>query len=263
MSGKLAVILFLLLRILTVSAQDRIIQSNRDTIRCFIREIGDDEVKYSMEGYRSDLIFGIDKDKVSEIIFADGKSLKFRESMKDPSYYAIQRKNALKINFFSPLNDVTSFSFERSLGVARSIEAGIGIIGVGFEDEINDYRDPKGIYLRCGYKFIKSPDFYLKGMHYAHILKGGYFKPEIAFSTYSYKEEITNNSISNTMCAFLLNFGKQWILDDRFLVDWYVGVGYALGNNHTDDGTHFAFTGGTNDSHMAFSTGLLIGILIK
>lgn len=74
MSGKLAVILFLLLRILTVSAQDRIIQSDRDTIRCFIREIGDDEVKYSMEGYRSDLIFGIDKDKVSEIIFADGKS---------------------------------------------------------------------------------------------------------------------------------------------------------------------------------------------
>jgi hypothetical protein len=263
MSGKLAIMLFLLLGVLTVSAQDKIIQSDKDTIRCFIREIGDDEIKYSMEGYRSDLIFGIDKNRVSEIIFADGKSMKIRDSMKDPSYYANQRKNALKINFLSPLNDVTAFSYERSLGVARSIEAGIGIIGIGFEDGINDYQDPQGVYLRCGYKFIRSPDFYLKGMHYAHILKGGYIKPEIAFSTYSYKEEITNKSISNKMCAFLLNFGKQWVFDDRFLVDWYAGIGYGFGNNQSEDGTHFAFIGATSDSPIAFSTGLLIGILIR
>lgn len=262
MSRILVSILFLLLGILAASSQDRIIQSNKDTLRCFIREVGDDEVKYSLEGYRSDLVFGIDRNKVSEIIFADGKSMKFQESMKDPSYYTNQRKNAIKINFLSPMNDVTAFSYERSLGVARSIEAGFGIIGLGFEDGINEYQDPRGIFLRCGYKFIRSPDFYLKGMHYAHILKGGYIKPEIAFSTYSYIDEGAKKN-TNTMCAFLLNFGKQWVFDDRFLVDWYFGFGYGFGNNSPDDEIHFAFTGATSGSPMVFSSGLLIGILIR
>jgi hypothetical protein len=183
--------------------------------------------------------------------------------MKDPGYYEDQRKNALKINFLAPLNDVLAFSFERSLGVARSIEFGLGIIGLGFDGGINDYSNPRGVYLRGGYKFIRSPDFYLKGMHYAHILKGGYVKPELALSIYSYSEEGTNQTISNTMGALLINFGKQWILDDRFLVDWYVGIGYGFGNNKSEYETHFAFTGATADSPLVFSSGLLIGILIK
>lgn len=263
MAKKTLIFTFLLFTVLSVTAQDRIIKIGNDTLRCFIREVGDEEVKYSLEGYRSDLVFGIDKNKISEIIFADGKSLKFTDSMKDPAYYANQRKNALKVNFLAPVNDVMAFGYERSLGVARSLEFGLGIIGLGFDGGVNDYSNPRGIYLRSGYKFIRSPDFYLKGMHYAHILKGGYVKPEIALSIYSYSEEPANKTISNTMCAIMLDFGKQWVMDDRFLVDWYVGMGYGFGNNKSEYETHFAFTGATSGSPLVFSTGLLIGILIK
>jgi hypothetical protein len=181
--------------------------------------------------------------------------------MHDPSYYENQRKNALKINFLSPLFGSTGFSFERSLGVARSIEGDLGIIGLGFN---NIYNNPKGIYLKCGYKFIKGPDYYLKGMHYAHILKGAYIKPEIAFSSYFYtQEDNANSTVHNTLFAFLIDFGKQWVFDDRFLVDIFCGLGYGFGNSNNQDYFHFAFSGPANDTHFAFTSGLMIGILIK
>lgn len=181
MIKKNIAIILLILNTVSLCAQDKIVSLGKDTIKCFIHEIGDTEIKYSMEGYRADLLFGIDKNKIKDVIFADGRTLHFKDSMHDPSYYENQRKNALKINFLSPLFGSTGFSFERSLGVARSIEGDLGIIGLGFN---NIYNNPKGIYLKCGYKFIKGPDYYLKGMHYAHILKGAYIKPEIAFSSY-------------------------------------------------------------------------------
>src|ERR1035437_8916573 len=156
-------------------AQDRIIKITNDTIKCQVKEIGDDEVKYTQKDFRGDLIFGIDKNKVSKILFSDGKELTFKDSMYDPAHYEKQHKNALKVGFLSPLFGATSFTFEHSLKPGSSIEATLGIIGLG--DNING-DSSSGLYLKFGYKFIKSPDFYLKGARYAHILKGTSIRPE-------------------------------------------------------------------------------------
>jgi hypothetical protein len=64
MTGKILIFSFLIFTFLSVSAQDKIIKTGKDTIRCVIREVGDEEIRYSMDGYRSDLVFGIDKNKV-------------------------------------------------------------------------------------------------------------------------------------------------------------------------------------------------------
>jgi hypothetical protein len=262
MIKKTVAVLMICLCAFSSVAQDRIIHMGKDTIRCVIREIGDTEIKYNKEGFKPDLIFGIDKNQVSEIIFADGRKIKFKDSMHDPVFYANQRKNAIKFGFLSPLFNATSFSYERSLGIAHSIEGTIGIIGLGY----NDYSsvDAKGAYLKIGYKLIKSPDFYLKGMHYAHILKGGYIKPEINLSAYHYQSgDIAYTTYHNTMFAFLLNFGKQWILEDSFLVDLFGGIGYGFGKNEGGDGMHYAFVGSEEGNPFAFSAGLKIGFLIK
>ena len=263
MTKRLTALLFFSLSTFSLVAQDKIIRSGKDTIRCQIHEIGDTEVKYSKEGYKSDLLFGIEKNKVEEIIFADGRKMKFADSIQDPSSYQGQRKNAIKFGFLSPLLDATSFSYERSLGVARSIEGSVGFVGLGYHNL--SYDNAKGLYLKFGYKLIKSPDFYLKGMHYSHILKGSYIKPEVSFSSYTYKRGDNNvyTNIHNTMFAFLINIGKQWILDDCFLVDVYAGIGYGFGNNEGDDGMHYAFVGGNNGFPLAFSSGLKIGFLTK
>ena len=264
-------ILLLIFNTLTITGftQDLIIKTTKDTIKCQVKEIGDDEIKYTQKAFRGDLLFGIDKNRVDRIIFNDGKELSIKNSMNDPAQYQAQHKNALKIGFLSPLFGATSFSFEHSLRPGSSIEGTLGIIGLG--TDITDYSSG-GLYLKFGYKFIKSPDFYLKGMRYAHILKGAYIRPEISFATYGVKKsrlyDYNGNLVgsgtsdgSNTMFGLMLNFGKQWVLQDRFLIDWFAGLGYGFGHNETDDSFHFAFLGGVSGSPFAMTSGLRIGVL--
>lgn len=270
MRSKLKITLFLFLVATVLYAQekpdDKLVKRDGDTIVCKIREIGDDEIKYVLDDFRSDVVFGIDKNKVESILFSDGRELKLSDSMFGKGNYDQQRRNAFKMNFFSPLTGATSFSYERSLQPGRSLEAGLGIIGLG--KELDGYK-ASGVFLNAGYKFIKSPDFYIKGMKYAHILKGSYFKPELALSVYRYSNDtyIGSNVVSDpdtdvAMFAFILNVGKQWIIGNSFLVDWYVGAGYAFGKNDEDDSArHFAFTGGTSNTPLVLNAGFRVGLL--
>jgi len=250
-------------------AQDRIIKATKDTIQCQVKEIGDDEIKYTQKDFRGDLIFGIDKNKVTKVIFSDGKELTFSDSMYGSAEYAKQKKNALKFGFLSPLFGATSFAFEHSLKPGSSIEATLGIIGLGSDIVGNR---PSGIYLKFGYKFIKTPDYYNKGTRFDHILKGAYIKPEIAFSSYSSESLLTSDQIKvslgvpiprreNTMFAVMLNTGKQWVVKDKFVFDWFVGVGYGFGSSNSGDAMHYAFLGGTSGAAFAITSGIKIGVL--
>jgi len=270
MRSKIKFTLFLLLFSTVLFAQskfsDKLIQRNGEVINCEIREVGDDEIKYALPDFRSDMIFGIDKNKVVSIVFSDGRELKVSDSMFGKDNYKQQRKNAIKFNFFSPLTGATAFSYEHSLQPGRSIEAGLGIIGLG--QKLDGYK-ASGIYLNAGYKFIKDPDFYMKGMRYAHILKGTYFKPELALSIYKYSNTtyMGSNTVSDpntnvAMMALILNVGKQWVISDRFLIDWYVGAGYGFGqNDESDNARHFAFVGGTSETPLVLNSGFRIGFL--
>jgi len=268
---KFTYLFFLLSTCLSMTgfAQDLIIKITKDTIVCQIKEIGDDEVKYTRKDFRGDILFGIDKNKVSKIIFSDGKELTIKDSMYDPAQYKNQHKNALKVGFLSPLFGATSFSFEHSLRPGNSVEATLGIIGLG--TDMND-NSSTGAYVKLGYKFIKSPDFYLKGMQYSHILKGAYIKPEVSLATYRSEEYLaiyyydspiagSNSKVTTTMFAIMLNFGKQWVYQDRFLIDWFTGIGYGFGTSNDDNPFHYAFLGGSNGSSFAITSGLRIGIL--
>lgn len=269
MKNKLRFTAFLFLLSTLIFAQgkygDRLVQRNGKVIVCQVREIGDDEIKYVMEGYRDDLVFGIDKNKVTTIIFADGRQIELSDSMYGAENYAGQNKNALKFYFFSPLFGASTFGYERSLSPGRSIELALGIIGLGTEN--TTFKESDGFHFNIGYKFIKDPDFYVKGMRYAHILKGSYFKPELAFSSYNYIDkgflyynEQTALKGDVLMGAFILNVGKQWVYSDRFLIDWFVGAGYGFGDN-SGNTYHYGFSGGNKDFPMVFKGGFKVGLL--
>lgn len=251
----------------SISAQDIIIKKDNDTIRCKIKEIGLDDIKYTLPEYSQDVTFAVDKDNVSKIIFENGKEMSFQKEINNPDNYKDNKKNALKINFLSPLYGSTSFSYERSLRPRRSVEGTLGIIGLG-TDPNNE--NPAGAYVKFGYKLIKDPDFYLRGMRYAHILKGAYFKPEIGFAVFArddynwnyYSGQSPTNTRETVISGVLqIVLGKQWIVDNAFLIDFYTGLGYGIS---TSDNTtfHYAYSI-ANNVPLSFSGGLKIGFLFK
>jgi hypothetical protein len=263
-----AILAFSLFLSQAILAQDIILKKDTNMIKCKIKEIGLDDIKYTLPEYSQDVTFAIDKDNVAKIIFENGKEMSFQKEMNNPDNYTDNKKNALKINFLSPLYGSTSFSYERSLRPSRSIEGTLGIIGLGTD---NWDENPGGVFVKFGYKFIKDPDFYLRGMRYAHILKGAYFKPEFGFASFGrddyswdyYSGQSPSNKRETVTSAVLqIVMGKQWIVDNAFLIDFYAGLGYGFS---TSDNTnyHYAYSIADSSVPISFSSGLKIGFLFK
>lgn len=251
-------------------SQDQLHKKNNEIINCKVKEIGMDEIKYSLPDYPPDLLFAIDKDNVSKVIFENGKEMTFQKEMSNPANYLDNRRNALKVDFLSPLTGNLTFAYERSIKPGRSFEAGLGIVGLGVDV---DDRNAAGVFFKFGAKFIKSPDFYLRGMRYAHILKGAYVKPELTLGYYAYdqtqwdyyyyysnpttvRKDVVNGAI-------LLNVGKQWVFDNSFLVDFFFGIGYGFDSSGEEEVYHYSFIMASEEVPISFSAGLKMGWLFK
>lgn len=257
---------FLLLSVLAISAvaQDRIIKKSGTIIEGKVSEIAADEVKY----YYPDnpkLIFGIDKVLVEKIEFGTGEVIVVEgNTFKNPEYYIGQNKRALKLNFTSPFTGSTELVYEQNIKPGRSWETALGIIGLGFDPQENN---PRGVFGKFAYKFIKDPDFYMQRMHYAHILKGGYIAPELALRYMSFDSEegwygdsyeAGTTRKENFALAVMLKFGKQWVFDDAFLVDIFGGIGYGFGGDDYDI-LNYGFIVGDEEVPVAFTGGIRIG----
>lgn len=269
-SFYLTFLTFMFLAASSTFAQDIIMKKNNELVKCKIREIGLDEIKYNLPEYSTDVLFTIDKDKITKIIFENGKEIEFQIEMTNPANYEDNRKNILKIDFLSPLTGNTTFAYERSLRPGRSVEATLGIIGLGLN---NNDRNAGGLFTKFGYKLIKNPDFYLRGMRYAHLLKGSYVKPEIAFGFFNhdiwmwrnydnnYSSEKSRESVFSGTVQMVL--GKQWIMDNAFAIDLFAGIGYGFSTTEDFTPYHYGYSVMDENFPVAFSAGFKIGYLFK
>jgi hypothetical protein len=271
---------FLVLMSFQLFAQDIILKKNDDMIKCKVKEVGLDEIKYVLPEYPQDVLFSIDKDLISKVIFENGEELIMSKEMTNPANYQDNHKNIIKTEFLAPLSGNTTFSWEHSLRPGRSFEATLGIAGLGLDYDDNE--NAGGVFLKFGYKMIKSPDFYLRGMKYAHLLKGSYIKPEIMMGLVGRDNYYWENRYDpltgyydggyerrehETVFAAAVQvvFGKQWVFDNLFAIDPYFGIGYGFNSSKGDynDGYNYGFWVPSNEVPISMSVGLKMGLLFK
>jgi hypothetical protein len=285
-------LLFTTINICLIKAQDKmVLRGKPDTLLIKVIELGVDDIRYRTWPVDESMPVMVEKkDRIRKIILANGTVMKFAEDeFSNAANYATQRKMAVKIDMFSPIRKVLSGSFEYSIKPGMSVEAGVGVIGIGsYENGEFGFTESNGGFLRMGVKFINQPDYYMKGMRYSHILKGGYIRPEIMLlyhqntgqNYYNWNgSSIYDQVIDVKGGAFFMNFGKQWVYSDIFCVDFFIGPGIgtkkvtytANGNTMVDDYLDIFDTGGfgfiaatENNGALAFcfQTGLKLGVLI-
>ena len=281
----------LLLGIVSLQAQDKIYKKDGQIISAKVTEVGVDEIKYLLYEEITGPVYVIEKMLLIKIVFANGRVETYHHQLKDPSLYADQKKAALKLNFLSPLFGHTLLTYEKSRAPGRSIELSLSIIGLGKNISFDDYyydpitglsmdyrRGAVGAAVGFGYKFIKTPDFLNRNIRYAHILQGSYFKPVAYLGTYS--ENIIrqkNNGIekdrrTTVYGSLMMEFGKQWVVADRVVLDMFFGVGYGF-DNINDEATYNSYSDEYSAYHytnikvgkapaLALNTGFRIGILL-
>lgn len=268
----ITVILAVLLSV-NVFAQDMIIKKNSDLIKCKISEIGLDVIKYTLPEYTTFVIFAVNKDEVVKVIFENGTEMNFEKGKTNPANYLDNKKNIFKFEFMSPLTGNTTFAYERSMRPGLSLEATLGLIGLGIDVR---GQNPAGAFGKFGLKFIKDPDFYLRGMKYAHILKGAYIKPEFAFGFYNhdhwkyyydpngyYPESSSMKRRTVYSGTLQMVLGKQWIINNAFAFDFYAGVGYGFSDYESSESYHYGYLIYDNSLPISFSAGIKIGLLFK
>ncbi len=253
MKALLLSIAMSLLALGSAFSQDTLITRDSKRIVCKVKEILDDEVKYQLDG--SSVVYGIDKNDISKVVLSTGMTVTIQNSMENSDNYSGQKKNALKFRVFSPLYGYSDITYERSLRPGNSIECSFGIIGLGsqYEEQV------RGGSLRLGYKMFKSPDYYVKGMRYAHILKGAYFRPEIAASYYERKYD-DKESVKVMATALMFTVGNQWVLNDMVVIDCYLGLGYGYSDEEKFD-MQYGYSTGDLKVPMAFTSGVRLGLL--
>jgi len=284
------IILLFLISLFTTQlfSQDKIYKLKGTVINAKVIEIGTDEIKYKLFENPDGPVYVVDKSTLNRIEFANGKVEKYTSSFKDPQNYEGQLTKAIKFNFLSPLLGYAQFSFEKSVSPLKSYELGLGIIGAGKNYQIDNYyvngqyqpykRNAFGVFVDAGYKFNKLPNFFSKGTRMTHVMQGTYIKPTATLGFYkdnalSYK---TGNPVienrHNIFGAIVLNFGRQWVFGEKFLVDLYYGVGYAFDNTKNDNSNnyysdnlynHFVIQKAGSGANLGFSGGVKIGLLIK
>lgn len=258
---------------ISLFAKDKIIKSTGEVIECKITDIGEKHVEYHYSD-NNKINFSIEKKLRDKLMFSSREETSLMPEYSDDSSentYDEQNKRALKISFLSPLFGYTEFTYEKSLYPSRSWEVAIGLIGLGS----NSFGiSPRGVYAKYAYKFIRSPEYYTNRMDYAHVLKGMYLAPEIALRYYSYdlsyfnteKVEYDIERIQSYGFALLIKVGKQWIFNDKLLIDLSAGLGYGIGEIGGDEYDFntfytYGFKAGLVDFPIASSLGIRIGWL--
>ncbi|MDZ4666848.1 MAG: hypothetical protein SGJ00_03085 [bacterium] len=250
--------MFIMVTSASYAQDDLFLRGKQESIKVKVIEIGTSEVKYKLWPVEESMPILVErKDRIKKIILQNGLVMNFSESeFVDPKNYVNQKKRAIKLDFISLLNNTTSIAYEQSMEPGRSWEVGIGLLGIGISPYPTDIQS--GAFFRAGFKFFNQPDFNLKGMRYTHILMGGYIRPELVAHFYKargenvdyaapvynpatqlYTQTITNTNVANHNSGFglLLNFGKQWVFSDLFVVDFFVGggIGYGQSRNENDN----------------------------
>ncbi|MBS1919321.1 MAG: hypothetical protein JST17_03605 [Bacteroidetes bacterium] len=227
-------------------SQDKIYRKNGKVVEAKVIEIDPDEIKYKEFNNPDGPVYVLETDRINKIVYANGKTERFELNFKDPEKYIGQRNRAIKIDFLGPLFGYSQFSYEKSLGVGKSYELSLGIIGAGKSWHL-DYYDSQfgevkknqfGFFAGAGYKFGKLPDFLLFGKtRLTHLMQGTYIKPMVYLGNYSENmiawKGNNNYSVEKqnvTFGALQIEFGRQWVFNDKFTLDIYEGFGYGFDN---------------------------------
>ena len=268
---KIIILTLIIFSCLSLSAQDLIVRKNpKAEISCKILEIGEELVQYTSYLGGQERRFSIDKNNIEYIKFENGEILYIEHSMFGKNNYQDNTNNAIKFNFTAPVLGFMEFDYERSIKPEQSWTVGLSIIGLGYQDII----DATGVGISAGYRFYRSPDYYVRNLKYAHILKGTYVMPKIKMSLIDAKRQSIFDGFDNydarvpqrkniTSLNLMIVGGKQWVFSNRFLIDWSFGLGYSFSNLKDSDGDGYLLVGlfyGVGN-HMTYSSNLKLGYL--
>lgn len=301
MVKKIALLLFLSFFVTKAFAQtDTLVTRQGAKIPCKILEIGEDEIKYKKAENIDGPTYSTSKNKLKEMIFANGtrEFLKTDELALDnrSTPELLSETRVVKLEPFSPFLNYICVGYEQMLKVGTNLEFKLGYVnsGINSNNRYNYYNSngPTGGFVKAGVKFLLGQDFVMRGIKYAHPLKGRFIRLDVDLVALNF-QNLQNNyyvpynngysgyfvhTTSNMNAysyGFFVTYGRQFVLGDIMTLDYYVGLGASgqsvnytnpgfLGNNSYSElnlGNYYSHY--RSPSSFSGQFGLTLGYIVK
>ena len=161
------------------------------------------------------------------------------------------RHNVVKITFLSWFSGSCKVSYERAVFGNQTMELTLGYIGTGYDKYKNN---PEGYNARYAHKFFLS--------NRSQPLRGFYLRPEIIYSRFRYDAKDLSERKRSDMRSLMFTAGYQYVVN-RFVVDTYLGSGYAWGiecDTYYQHGFSLWDYFGSNNKNIAMTFGVKLGV---
>lgn len=142
------------------------------------------------------------------------------------------RKNAIKVNIFSPVVKTGSFFFERAINEKSSAQ-----LGVGFTSYSKGGTKLSGLFFTPEYRFYLSNE----------ALNGFYVGPYVRYQNLKLEDKDYASKGTLTTYGGGVVVGRQWMFSDRITLDIFAGPNY--------NSKKLEYTEGTQSDLPASATG--------
>jgi len=272
------IFLFMALLFTGYSQSDTLYLKGNKKIPCKITEIGEAEIKYKTPDNLDGPVYVVSLSKVYKYTLAIGTSVLVTPdelSVENQHTEILNSRSVIKIHPFSFVNNQISVAYEQVIKMGTNLDVELGYInngimpgtaGSNFYTSSGKTAPLNGFYLKPGVKFLLGQDYSLKGMKYAHPLKGRFLRLDLVFSYMNYQNvagtisqtyssspvppftqtitTTTRNSDINVLgYGGMINYGRQFILGNIMTFEYFVGVGvtgqsYSYNNSTTETNTY-------------------------
>jgi len=255
------VLLFCFVSGLGYAQGDTLYTKKQQKIACKIFEINDYEIKY---GLKDGPMYIIDRSQVTKYQLSTG----FTEvitpdelSIENEHASIMKNRSVIKIHPFSLINNQLSFAYEQVIKVGMNLDIEVGYVNSGLNKQPIFGRTLNnafytGAYLKPGVKFFLGQDYSVKGLRYAHPLKGRYLKLDLAVSYLNYENvgrqvggyyptppSTIYTDITTVALGGFVNYGRQFILGNLLTMEYFIGIGYT-GQNYKYSNPNFTNNSG-------------------
>jgi hypothetical protein len=286
MKRTTVLLVFLAFFVSGIAQTDTLYTKARKKISCKITEIGESDLKYKLPDNLDGPVYVISINKIYKYSLSNGQVVQVTldELLIENQHQEIMNsRTVVKIAPFSYVNNQIGIAYEHVLKTGTNLDLELGYVNNGimpttnangpFVTQSGKWAAMTGVYFKPGAKFLLGQDFSLKGMKYAHPLKGRFILINAVFSYLNYQDAYffqsqdisnsptgppysttitTNFKTADVNCfayGAMINYGRQFILGNCITLEYYIGVGataQSITYSHASTSSSSYVTGGSN-----------------
>jgi hypothetical protein len=237
---------------------DTLYTKKQQKIPCKIVEISELDIKYKRADLLDGPVYVISKLNVMKYVLSTGYTeviVPDELSLENEHGNIIKNRSAIKISPFSPVNNQITLAYEKVLRVGTNLDIEFGYTNSHMTknpDITGTFNNTfhTGFFIKPGVKFFLGQDYSIRGLKYAHPLKGRYIRLDLAFAYLNYQnvqradyiymygtpyQPSSMRTISTDLTSFayggFVNYGRQFILSNVLTLEYYIGAGFTGQSN--------------------------------